>query len=94
MDVTFRILCIKFKFSRVKVCEVVGYGLNEGIGEERERFWNDMDRTVDRVGNGYRLCVLGDLNEWIGDRVRADITANAFGAQEKKKCKESGGVLC
>ena len=33
-----------------------------------------------RVGNRYtrRLCVLGDLNEWIGDRVRADITG-AFG---------------
>ena len=22
---------------------------------KKERFWNDMDRTVDRVGNGYRL---------------------------------------
>ena len=30
------ILWIKFKFSRVKVCVVVGYGPNEGIGEERE----------------------------------------------------------
>ena len=27
----------------------------------------DMDRTLDSIGNGYRLCVLGDLNEWIGD---------------------------
>ena len=45
-----RILWIKFKFSRVKVCVVVRYGPNEGIGEERERFWNDMDRTMDRVG--------------------------------------------
>ena len=57
---------------------VVGCGHNEGNGEERERFWNDMDRTGDRVGNGYRLCVLGDLNGWIGDRVRTDITG-AFG---------------
>ena len=37
-----------------------------------------MDRTVNRVGNRYRLYVLGDLNGWIGDRVRADITG-AFG---------------
>ena len=29
------ILWIKFKFSRVKVCMVVGYGPNEGNGEER-----------------------------------------------------------
>ena len=28
--------------------------------EEKERFWNDLDRVVDRVGNGYRLRVLGD----------------------------------
>ena len=27
-----------------------------------------------RVGNGYRLCILGDLNGWIGDRTRAGIT--------------------
>ena len=52
--VSSRILWIKFKFSRVKVCVVVGYNPNEGIGEERERFWNDMGRTMDRVGNGYR----------------------------------------
>ena len=33
---------IKFKFSKVKVCVVVGYGFNEGDVEERNRFWNDM----------------------------------------------------
>ena len=27
-----------------------------------------------RVGNGYILCVLGDLKGWIGDEVRAGIT--------------------
>ena len=39
---------------------------------------NDMDRTLDSVGNRYRLCILGDLNGWIGDRTRAGITG-AFG---------------
>ena len=57
---------------------VMGYGPNEAEGEERYRFWNDMDRTLDRVGNGYRLCILGDINGWIGDRTRACITG-AFG---------------
>ena len=33
-----------------------------------------MDRTQDNVGNGYRLCILEDLNRWIGDRTRAGIT--------------------
>ena len=60
--VSSRILWNKFKFSRVKVCVVVGYGHNEGIDEERERFGNGMGRTVDIVGNGYRLCVMGDLS--------------------------------
>ena len=32
-----------------------------------------MDRTLDSVGNGYRLCNLGDLNGWIGDRTIAGI---------------------
>ena len=41
--VSSRILWIKFKFSRVKVCAVVGCGYNEGIVEEREKFWNDME---------------------------------------------------
>ena len=27
-----------------------------------ERFWNCMDRTLDSVGNEYRLCILGDQN--------------------------------
>ena len=31
---------------------------------------------MDRIGNGYRLCVLGVLNGWIGDRVRAGITSD------------------
>ena len=37
------------------------------------------EKILDREGNGYRLCVLVDLNGWIGDRVRAGI-AGAFGA--------------
>ena len=40
----------KFKLSGVKVCMV------EGNGEERERFWNDLGRIVDRIENWYRLC--------------------------------------
>ena len=42
--------------------------------EERERFWSNLDRIVDREGNGYKLCVLCDLNGWVGDRLRAGIT--------------------
>ena len=52
------------------MCGVVEYGPSK----ERERFWNDMNWTMERVGNRYRLCVLGDLSGWIGDRVIAGIT--------------------
>ena len=50
--VSSRILWNKFTISRVKVCEVVWYSPNEESGEEREKFWNDLDRNVDREGNG------------------------------------------
>ena len=43
-----------------------------------------MDRTMARVGNGYRLCVLGDLKGWIRDRVRAGITG-AFGVPRENE---------
>ena len=61
-SVIYRILWIKFRFSRVKFCMVVGYGPNELYGKERERFWNELDRNVDRIGNGYTLCVLEELS--------------------------------
>ena len=50
--VSSRILWIKFKFSRVKVCVVVGYGPSDGDDKERDRSYNNMDRILDRVGNG------------------------------------------
>ena len=61
---------------------VVRYGPNEGDGEERDRFWNYIDMILNSVGNGYRLCLLGDLNEWRGDRTRSGITG-AFGVPRK-----------
>ena len=60
--VSSRILWIKFKFSRIKVCVVVGYGPSKGDSEERDRFWNNMYSILDRIGNGYRLCIPVALN--------------------------------
>ena len=53
---------------------MVGYGSNEGEDENRVRFWNDMDRILDTVGNRYRLRILRDLNGWTEDRKQAGIT--------------------
>ena len=61
-------------------CVVVGYGPNEGNGEEREKFWSYLDEIEDRVGNGYRLCVLGNLKGLIVNRARVGIT-DAFEVQ-------------
>ena len=53
------------------VCVVVGYGPSEGDDEERDRFWKYMHMILDRVGKGYILCILRDLNGWIEDRREA-----------------------
>ena len=67
---------------------MIGYGPNEGDGEERERLWNYYDRIMDRVGNGYILCVLRDLNGWNRNMVRASITSafGVLGRNDEKDC--------
>ena len=42
------------------------YVCHEGNVKERERFWNDLDRIVDRVGNDYVMCAR--RSEWMGWR--------------------------
>ena len=44
----------------------MGYVPTEGYGKERERFLNDSDMIMNRVSNGYRLYMLGDLVLEIG----------------------------
>ena len=34
-----------------------------------------MDRTLDCIGSGYKVRILGVTNGWIGDRTRAGITS-------------------
>ena len=45
-------------------------------GEETERLRNDLNIVVDRVGNGYKLCELGD-------RVSVDITDVLWSSRRK-----------
>ena len=90
--VSSRILRIKFKFARVKVSVVVWYDPIEGIGEERERFWNNVDRTKDTIGNGYRLCVLRNLMGWRFGESRYNWCF--WSSTSERKWEKSGGVLC
>jgi exonuclease III len=52
--VSSRILMIKFKFERVKVCVVVTYGPSEGSGDvECNNFWNGLKGVLDKVSGGF-----------------------------------------
>ena len=51
------------------------------LKQKLKRFWKNLDRVVNSANNGYRLCVLGDLNRWVGDRVWVGITRR-FGGPE------------
>ena len=51
-----------------------------------------MDKIRDIVGNGYTLSILGDLNRWIRDRVRAGKTGTFGVPGEIDICAER--VLC
>ena len=54
-----------------------------------------MDRTLDSVGNGNRLSILGDLTGWIVGRTRTGING-AFGVpgeneNDKRVCINTQG---
>ena len=51
--------CVSPSFKGLKYVCVVVYGPSEGDVEERERFWNTLDRVADRLSIGYILCILG-----------------------------------
>ena len=46
-----------------------------------------MDRVVDRINNGYRLCVTGDQNGWVEGRIMMTITG-AFGIHSENDNKK------
>ena len=73
--VSSRMLWVKFKFARVKLCVVAVYGpCNDRKECEKDKFWNDLRNVMNKVGNGYRLLVVGDLNGWVGDEAIDGIT--------------------
>src|SRR5678816_3429211 len=49
--VSTRILMVKFKFEKVKVCVVVMYGPSEGNVEENTIFWDNLNDILDRVSS-------------------------------------------
>ena len=92
-----RILMVKFKFEKVKVCVVVTYGPSEGNVEESTIFWDNLNDVLDGVSRSFRLIVLGDLNGWIGDQKRDGITGGFGVAGENENgrkvidfCEERG----
>ena len=47
--VSSRILIVKFKFEKIKVCVVVTYGPSEGNVEESAIFWDNLNDVLDGV---------------------------------------------
>src|SRR5678815_976737 len=45
--VSTRILKVKFKFEKVKICEVATYSPSEGNVEERTIFWDNLNDVLD-----------------------------------------------
>ena len=39
-------------------------------------FYGDFGRVLEREGTGYRLFVMGDMNGWLGDRVREGLVVH------------------
>ena len=61
------------KFITVTVYVTAVYDFGEGDEGEMVTLWSDLDSILDIEGSGYRLCVTGELNEWVGDGVRERI---------------------
>lgn len=59
--VNTRILMVKFKSEKVKLCVVV-YIPSDRDYEENETFQNDVKVDLDRESEGFRITMLGDLN--------------------------------
>ena len=52
-----------------------------------------MDIFLGRVGNGYRLCVMGDLNGWVKNRMRDGIIGES-GVSGESKNERTGVHFC
>ena len=46
-------------FKGFKLCVMICMAPLRGNIEERKKLWNDLDRVIDRIGNGHSLCMLG-----------------------------------
>ena len=71
--VNSRIMCIKFKFTRFKLCIVEMHGPTERDDEEWKRFWSEFGIFRDRVCILHRLCAMRGLNGEIRDSVKEGI---------------------
>ena len=55
------------KYERINICIVAAYGVINRYDKERKGFWSYL---VNRVGNGYILCMMGNLNIYVVEIVR------------------------
>ena len=78
---------------------VVVHEPTEKDNNERESFWNDLERILGRAGSGYRLYEIENLNSLADNRV-SDIITEVFGVPSENENRRrvvdlcSEGTLC
>lgn len=57
---------------------------NNRGANKKDKVWSKLGRMVDKIGNGYRLMIMRDLNGWIGNIMWVGVTG-ALGIDGKNK---------
>ncbi|XP_019721309.1 uncharacterized protein LOC109513350 [Hippocampus comes] len=68
-----RLMCVKVEIEGVMMNVVSGYAPQVGCElEEKEKFWNEMDRVTESIPRGERVVIGADLNGHVGEGNRGD----------------------
>ena len=71
--VTDRIICLKMELDGVMLNVINAYAPKVGnIRKEKEAFWLDLDKTVEKIPKNERIVEGADLNEHVGEGNNGD----------------------
>lgn len=68
-----RLMCVKVEIEGVMINVVSGYAPQVGCElEEKEKFWNELDRVIESIPRGERVVIGADFNGHVGGGNRGD----------------------
>lgn len=68
-----RIITLKFRTGRSH-CNIIGvYAPSDGNKEEIQRFYKELQDSIDKVGKNDYMVILGDLNARVGNSVITNV---------------------